>query len=86
MTLSVRLDEKTISVLERTASILHKSKSDIVKLSVKEYCSHALEEQSKQPYELIKDLIDKEGSGRGDLSLKGEKILRTAFSARRKKG
>jgi hypothetical protein len=32
--------------------------------------------KGKRPYELAKDLIGKEGSGRGDLSVRGEEILR----------
>ncbi len=49
----------------------------------KEFCSGIREEKEKSPYELIKDLLDKGGSGNGNLSVGGEDILREAF---RRKG
>lgn len=79
MTISIRLDDKTISILEKTADLLHASRSKIIKQSVIDYCSKVLNEQHKYPYELVKDLIGKEGSGKGNLSIKGEEILRKTF-------
>jgi hypothetical protein len=76
MALSVRLDEETESALETTARLLGKSKSEVVKNSVKLYCEKMLEERSISPYDLIRDLIPSEGSNKGDLSLRGEEILR----------
>ncbi len=83
MTISVRLDKETKSILEKIASQLRTTKSRVIKLSLKEYCSRLLEERQRYPYELIKDLLDKEGSGKGDLSIRGEEVLREAF---RRKG
>lgn len=79
MSLSVRLDEETRTILERTAKALRISKTDVVKKSIRDYCDRALKEKSKKPYELIKDLVGKEASGRGDLSERGEEILREHF-------
>ena len=79
MTVSVRLDKETEYLLEQTAKILQTSKGKVIKRSLKAYCSRILEEQKKFPYGLIKDLLDKEGSGKGDLSSRGEEILRDAF-------
>jgi len=79
MPLSVRLDKKTESLLEETASTLKTSKAEVIKKSLLDYCARILAERRKQPYDLIKDLIGKEGSGRGDLSSRSEEILRKRF-------
>ncbi|HKZ57994.1 MAG TPA: hypothetical protein VJ024_09860 [Thermodesulfovibrionales bacterium] len=83
MSMSVRLDKETESILSKTAKILQTSKGKVIKHSLTEYCSRILEENRIYPYDLIKDLLDKEGSGKGDLSIRGEEILRKAF---RRKG
>jgi hypothetical protein len=51
MALSVRLDEETESALETTAKLLGKSKSEVVKNSVKLYCDKVLGERSLSPYD-----------------------------------
>jgi hypothetical protein len=79
MTLSVRLDKKTESLLEDTASTLKTSKTEVIKKSLSDYCSRVLTERRKRPYDLIKDLLDRGGSGRGDLSERSEEILRERF-------
>jgi len=79
MPLSVRLDKKTESLLEQTASTLKTSKAEVIKQSLSDYCARILTEKWKRPYELIKDLLGKEGSGKGDLSLRSEQILRKRF-------
>ncbi len=82
MGISVRLGNEIESELEKTAKLLHTTKSNIIKRSLKEFCSGIREEKEKSPYELIKDLLDKEGSGNGNLSVRGEDILREAFRRR----
>ena len=79
MPLSVRLDKKTESLLEQTASALKTSKTEVIKQSLSDYCGRVLTERRKRPYELIKDLLGKEGSGKGNLSLRSEQILRKRF-------
>jgi len=79
MALSVRLDKKTESLLEQTASKLKTSKAEVIKQSLSDYCGRILIEKRKRSYELIKDLLDKRGSGRGDLSERSEEILRERF-------
>ena len=79
MPLSVRLDKKTESLLEQTASTLNTSKAEVIKQSLSDYCARVLTERRKRPYDLIKDLLGKEGSGRGDLSTRSEEILRERF-------
>ncbi len=79
MPLSVRLDKKTESLLEQTASTLRTSKAQVIKQSLSDYCDRILTEKRKRPYELIKDLLDRGGSGKGDLSGRSEEILRERF-------
>lgn len=79
MPLSVRLDKKTESLLEQTASTLKTSKAEVIKQSLSDYCARVLIERRRRPYDLIKDLLDKEGSGRRDLSTRSEEILRERF-------
>jgi len=79
MPLSVRLDKKTEMLLEQTAATLQTSKAEVVKQSLSDYCPRILAEGKKRPYELIKDLLGKGGSGRGDLSTRSEEILRERF-------
>lgn len=79
MPLSVRLDKKTESLLEETASTLKTSKAEVIKKSLSDYCARVLTEKRKRPYDLIKDLLGKAGSGRGDLSERSEEILRERF-------
>ena len=79
MPLSVRLDKKIESLLKQTASTLKTSKAEVIKQSLSDYCARVLTERRKRPYDLIKDLIGKDGSGRGDLSGRSEEILRERF-------
>ncbi|OGP79111.1 MAG: hypothetical protein A2V86_13615 [Deltaproteobacteria bacterium RBG_16_49_23] len=79
MPLSVRLDKKTDSLLEQTALTLKTSKAEVIKRSLSDYCARVLAGRRKQPYEMIKDLLDKPGSGRSDLSSRSEEILRQRF-------
>ncbi|MBI4838053.1 MAG: ribbon-helix-helix protein, CopG family [Nitrospirae bacterium] len=83
MPVSVRLDNETEELLEKTARFLSKSKSKIMKDSIKDYCSRIAPRKKYSPYELAKDLIGKEGSGRRDLSIRGEEILRELFRRKR---
>ena len=74
--LSVRLDKETESLLAETASFLRTAKAQIIKESLAEYCTRVLAKKRSRPYDLIRDLIGREGSGKGDLSIRGEEILR----------
>ncbi len=83
MPISVRLDKKTEHMLEETARILQTTKSEVVERSLSVYCSQALKSKKRRPYELIEDLLDKGGSGRGALASKGEEIFRERFRRKR---
>jgi RHH-type transcriptional regulator, rel operon repressor / antitoxin RelB len=79
MPISVRLDEEMKALLSRTALVLKKTKTEILKASIREFCTRSMEERAKRPYDLIKDLIGKESSGQGNLAMDSEQILRKAF-------
>jgi len=83
MPISVRLDKGLEAILEKTAKVLGTTRAEILRRSIREFCLRTLSEKKKRPYELIQDLVGKEASGLGDLSLRGEEILREYF--RRKK-
>ena len=83
MPLSVRIDDDTRAVLEKTARVLRASKSQVIKMSIREFCTKALHDTTRSPFELIKDLVGEEKSKRGDLSIRGEEILRERFKAKR---
>jgi hypothetical protein len=74
--LSVRLDKTTESRLKETASALRTPQAEVIKESLSDYCPRALTKKRSRPYALIQDLLGREGSGRGDLSIRGEEILR----------
>ena len=79
MPFSVRLDDETEALLNKTAKALDTTKSEILKASVHDFCKKTLQEKGKRPYDLISDLIGQECSGKGNLSIDSEKILRNAF-------
>lgn len=83
MTVSARLDEDTNAMLERTAQLLQTTKTEVLRRSVVDFCNQVLKEKRKSPYELILDLVGEEGSGRGDLSVRGEEILRERLGRKR---
>jgi len=63
MPTSVRLDEETEKLLLKTAKALKTTKTNILKASIHDFCKRTLEDRSKNPYDLIADLIGKEYSG-----------------------
>ena len=79
MPFSVRLDEETEALLNKTARALDTTKSEVLKASIHDFCKKTLEDKKKRPYELILDLIGRESSGKGDLAINSEEILRKAF-------
>ena len=79
MTFSVRLDHETETLLNKTAKALATTRSEILKASIHDFCEKTLRKKAERPYDLISDLIGQESSGKGDLAINSEKILRAAF-------
>lgn len=67
MPLTVRLDPETEQLVDRTARLQGKTKSEVVREALKEYCARTTERQ-KTPYELAEDLIGSVEGGPTDLS------------------
>jgi hypothetical protein len=80
--LSVRLDKETELLLKETASALRTTKAQVIKESLSDYCARILAKKRSRPYDLIRDLLVGKGSGRGDLSIRGEEILRSKLRRR----
>lgn len=80
MPISARLDKDTEELLNKTAAALNATRTEILKASIREFCQRTLESKAKQPYDLIEDLIGEEFSGKGNLAIDSERILREAFS------
>ena len=83
MPVSARLDEETILILEKAARVLRTTKTEVLKRSIRAFCASVLDEGTKRPYELIRDLVGEEKSGQGDLSARSEEILRERFGRKR---
>jgi hypothetical protein len=79
MPVSARLDEETETLLLKTAAALNTTKTEILKTSVREFCQKTLRQKGRKPYDLIEDLVGEEFSGKGNLAMDAEKILREAF-------
>ena len=82
MPVSVRLDDETEALLNKTAKMLRTTKSRILKASVQDFCRKTIQEKRKKPYDLISDLIGNEYSGDGNLAINAEEILRKRFNNR----
>ena len=83
MTLSVRLDDELDRLVQETARAMNRTRSEVVKLSLREYCARALRACDANPYSLAKDLLGRVGSGRGDLSVRGRDVVRELLDAKR---
>jgi hypothetical protein len=86
MPVSVRLDEETEALLNKTAKTLRTTKSKVLKASVQEFCIKTLQAKRNRPYDLISDLIGKEFSREGDLAINAEEIIRKRFSKKSSSG
>ena len=83
MPMSVRLDADSEHLLAKTAAALKTSKAQVIKKSLADYCTRVLAESRERPYDLIKDLLGKHGSDRGDLAIRSEEILRERFRGKK---
>ena len=74
MSISLRLEKELEKRLERAARLAGLSKSEYVRRCLEKEL--AADENRPSAYELAKDLIPDKGSGRGDLALNAEKIVK----------
>ncbi len=74
MAISLRLDRQLEKRLEQACRLAGISKSEYVRRCLEKELEAA--DHRPSPYELAKDFIPKEGSGKGDLARNAEKYLR----------
>ncbi|MBW2349431.1 MAG: hypothetical protein JRF59_16620 [Deltaproteobacteria bacterium] len=83
MPVSVRLDDETEALLNKTAKVLATTKTSVIKASIRDFCEKTLQRKARRPYDLISDLIGEERSGDGHLSIRAEEILREALGKKK---
>lgn len=82
---STRLDKQTLEVLEKAAELLGITKSQVVRESVREYCTKVISKKKKTPWQIYQAVCSGEGSGHGKRVEMGKKILKHKFEKDRKK-
>jgi Arc/MetJ-type ribon-helix-helix transcriptional regulator len=80
MTLSIRLDPELESELARAAAQTGRSKSELVKASLREYLARVA--PKKTPYELGKDLFGGPFEGASDLAERRKEYLTESLRAK----
>ncbi len=82
---STRLDKETEAVLQKAATTLGVTRSQIVRESVKEYCVKILKQRKKSPWEIYESIHKPGGSGHGKRVLESKETLKKQLEAKRKK-
>ena len=85
MPTSTRLDRETLALLQEAAQHLGLRKSEVIRKSIREYCSRVVQEKRKTPWEIYHEVHSPGGSGHGKRILMGKEILRKQLEAKRKK-
>lgn len=85
MPASTRFDKETEDVLTRAAGVLGVTKSEVVRDSVREYCTKIIKEKKKTPWEIYEPIHTAGGSGHGKRISMQKEILKTNLKAKRKK-
>jgi hypothetical protein len=82
---STRLDKETQGILGKAAELLGTTKSQVVRESVREYCTKVINKKKKTPWQIYQSVFTGEGSGHGKRVEMGKKILKHKFEKDRKK-
>ncbi len=82
---STRLDKDTEEVLKKAADYLGKTKSQIVRESIKEYCVKIIEEKKRTPWDIYQSIHKAGGSSHGKRVLMSKEILRKKLEETRKR-
>lgn len=85
MPTSTRFDKDTEEVLTKAAGVLGLTKSEVVRKSVREYCTRIIGEKKKTPWEIYEPIHTAGGSGHGKRVSLQKEILKAQLKARRKK-
>ena len=82
---STRLDKETEVLLKKAAECAGVTKSQLVRESIREYCTRIVEEKKQLPWEIYRKVHTSGGSGHGQRVAKGKEILKDKFDGMRKK-
>ena len=82
---STRLDKETEALLKKAAEYAGVTKSELVRESIREYCTKIVEKGQRTPWEIYQSLQPIEGSGHGRRVAKSKEILKKIFEDMRKK-
>jgi metal-responsive CopG/Arc/MetJ family transcriptional regulator len=83
-TASFRLPEDLLGALERQATRARRPKSELVRVALEQYLKRADRQRETGLRQRVDELVTYEGSGSGDLAIRGEAILRARFRGRRR--
>ena len=78
MPTSVRVDGETEALLERAARLRAATKSELIRMALKQFCSKIVMGKAGTPYESIKDVIGC-ADGPSDLARRSRDYLHEAF-------
>lgn len=82
---STRLDKETEELLRKAAEYSGVTKSELVRESIRHYCTRIVEEKQRTPWEIYQSLQPIEGSGHGNRIKNAKKILKTRLEEKREK-
>ncbi len=81
---STRLDKETETLLKKAVEYTGATKSDVVRESIREYCSKIVQKKRRTPWEIYRAIHIAGGSGHGQRVVESEKILKEKFERMRK--
>jgi predicted DNA-binding protein len=81
---SARLDKETEALLKKAAEQAGVTKSQLVRESIREYCTRIVEEQKRTAWEIYESVHAPGGSGHGKRVAGSKQILKKKFEAMRK--
>jgi Arc/MetJ-type ribon-helix-helix transcriptional regulator len=82
---STRLDKETEDLLRTAAEYAGVTKSELVRESIREYCTKIVEQKQRTPWEIYQAIHKSGGSGHGQRVAKGKEIIKAHLEAKRKK-
>ena len=84
MPTSVRVDEETEALLERAARLRTATKSELIRMALKQFCARIVMGKAMTPYESIKDLLGC-AEGPADLARHSRRYLQETFRGHQKR-
>lgn len=83
---STRLDKETEALLKKAAEYTGVTKSELVRESIREYCTKIVEKKKRTPWEIYQAIHkSEEGSGHGNRIKNAKAILKAHLEEKRKK-